>query len=217
MKNLLKLDIKTITIIVLVIIVLLMRTCGGSNSGTGSKPTETIKIDGKKYEVLKRDTVVEYKTNTTTITKPGKDIYHDTTIYVNIPTDKPIDSMAILREFYAKNVYSDTLKLNDSLGFVYLRDTISKNKILGRYFKADVKQKHTKETVIVVESSRGQLYFGVNGGLTKTELVKTIGVSSLYKTKNDKIYQLGVGLINGNSDLVPYIYGGIYWKIKLKK
>jgi hypothetical protein len=213
MKNLLKLDIKTITIIGLVLVVLFMKMCGTNNT---NKTNETIKIDGKKYRVLKRDTLIEYKTNTTIITKPGKDIYHDTTIYVEVPTDKPIDTMSILKEFYAKNVYKDTIKLDDSLGFVFIRDTISQNKILKRTFTSKIIEKQTNETVYVDEPSKRQIYFGVNGGLTNTELVKTIGFSGLYKTKTDNIYQIGVGLLNGNT-VKPFLHGGVYWKIKLKK
>ena len=50
-KPLLKLDLKSMLLIVLVLIIVLMRTCGSGET----KPGNTVKIDGKKYEVLKHD------------------------------------------------------------------------------------------------------------------------------------------------------------------
>lgn len=210
MNKFIKLDIKTITIILLLLIILIIKTCNNGNE----KSKSTIKIDGKTYEVLKHDTVISYKTNTTIKEKKGKDIYHDTTIYIDVPIDVPIDTTAILKDFYAKNVYNDTLWLNDSLGFVTINDTISKNKILNRIFTSKIKEKHTKETLTVVEPPKRQVYFGINAGTTSTDIINNVGISGLYKTKNDKIYQLGIGTIKNNTQVKPYIYGGFYWKIK---
>ena len=44
----------------------------------------------------------------------------------------------------------------------------------------------------------------------------------LLNTKKDKIYNLGIGVANRvvdgtNGGLTPYINGGVYWKIRLKK
>ena len=214
MKNLLKLDIKTIAIGVLIIIIILLRTCSGGGGGTDKKPTETVKIGGKKYEVIKRDTVVKEVPVIIQVPKKGKDIYHDTTIYV--PVKSNIDTAQIIKEFFAKNVYNDTLKLDDSLGFVAIKDTISQNKILSRIYNGVVFKKSTKETVYLKEPPKRQMYLGVYGGADKVVFIKMIGIDLLYKDKKDKIYTIGVGVTNnGSTTLTPYIKAGLFFKIKL--
>ena len=44
---------------------------------------------------------------------------------VLIPVE--IDTVSILREYYMKYVYTDTIEI-DSIGFAYIEDTISQNK-----------------------------------------------------------------------------------------
>jgi hypothetical protein len=114
------------------------------------------------------------------------------------------------------------LVLPDSLGTVSVIDTISQNKILGRTFDAKVKERTIKETTIVKELPKNQLYFGFNGGFNKADVVSNVGTGLILKTKTDKLYQLGIGVANRvvdgtNGSLTPYIGGGVYWKIKVKK
>jgi hypothetical protein len=219
MKNLFKLDIKTIAVLILIGVVV-FQFCGHKKTQQG----ETIKIDGKKYELLKHTIDTQYVPVTQTVTKKGKDIYHDTTIYVPIPTDKPIDTLSILKDFFAKNVYKDTLKLKDSLGYVTVTDTIQKNNILSRTWKSNVNKITIKELTIVKELPKTQVFWGFNGGFNKKDVVANLGTGLLVKTKTDKIYQVGLGIsnsVNGSNGttgtLSPYINGGIYWKIQLHK
>jgi hypothetical protein len=135
---------------------------------------------------------------------------------------KDVDSAAILKDYLAKIIYKDTLHLPDSLGTIALTDTITKNRILGRTFNAKVKQREIKETMIVKELPKTQVYYGFTGGFNKTDVVSNVGTGLLIKTKKDKIYQLGIGVANrvvdgSNGKLSPFIGGGIYWKIKIKK
>jgi len=49
-----------------------------------------------------------------------------------------------------------------------------------------------------------------------------VGLGFLINSKSNRIYQLGFGVTNRvidgtNGRLTPYINGGVYWKIKLKK
>jgi hypothetical protein len=49
-----------------------------------------------------------------------------------------------------------------------------------------------------------------------------MGMGVILKTKKDHLYQVGIGVANRTVDGVsgefkPYIGGGVYWKIKLKK
>jgi hypothetical protein len=209
------LNIKNIAILVLIAVVVFQQ-CGGNKKTTG----EIVKVDGKKYELIKHeiDTVEVVKTKV--VTKKGEDIYHETIKEVTIPAI--VDTQALLQDYFAKNIYKDTLQLPDSLGIVSLIDTITQNKILGRTFNASVKQRVIKETTIVKELPKTKFFYGLEGGFNKADLISHLGMGFLINTKSDKMYHLGVGVANRTIDgttgtLAPYIGGGVYWKIRLKK
>ncbi len=217
MKKLL--NLKNIAIAVLIAIILLEYFNPG-----GKMPGRTVRIDGQKYEVIKHeiDTVEVEKVKV--VTKKGADIVHevidvDTLVLKELVN---VDSAAILKDYLAKVIYNDTLRLPDSLGTIALVDTIHKNRILGRTFDAKVKQREIKETLIVKELPKTQVFYGFTGGFNKADVVSNVGAGLLVKTKKDKIYNLGIGVSNRvtdgtNGSLSPYIGGGVYWKIKLKK
>jgi hypothetical protein len=184
----------------------------------------TIRIDGKKYEVIKHtiDTIEVEKTKV--VTKQGKDIVHevidvDTLVLKELVN---VDSAAILKDYLAKIVYKDTLTLDGGLGTIALTDTITKNRILGRTWDAKVKERIIKEELIVKEPAKAQLYYGLNGGFNKADVVSHVGAGLMLKTKKDKLYQFGLGVANRtvdgtNGSLSPFINFGTYWKIKVKK
>ena len=215
MKKLL--NIKNIALLLLIAIVVFQQ-CGGNKKGTG----EIVKVDGKKYELLKHeiDTIEVVKTKV--VTKKGEDIYHETIVEKEVRVPVNVDTNAILKEYYTKVLYKDVLVLPDSLGTVAVTDTISQNKIFGRTFNANVKQRTIKETTIVKELPKNKLFYGIEGGFNKADVVSHIGMGILLNTKKDKIYNLGIGVANRvvdgtNGGLTPYINGGVYWKIRLKK
>ena len=215
MKKLL--NFKNIAIAALIIFVLLQ----WFNPG-GVMPGKKVFIAGKAYEVIKHeiDTVDIVKTKI--VTKKGEDIYHETIVEKEVIIPAVIDTMALLKDYYSKVLYKDTLVLPDSLGIVALNDTISQNKILGRTFNASVKQRTIKETTIVKEPARNQVYYGLTGGFNKADVVSSIGAGLILKTKKDKIYQFTLGVDNRIVDgttggISPFIGFGTYWKIKVKK
>jgi hypothetical protein len=216
MKKLL--NLKNIALVLLIAIVVFQQ-CGGNKKGTG----EIVKVDGKKYELIKHeiDTVEVVKTKV--VTKKGEDIYHETIVEKEVIIPAVIDTAALLKDYYSKVLYKDVLVLPDSLGTVDVTDTISQNKIWGRTFNANVKQRTIKETMIVKELPKTQVYYGFTGGFNKADVVSNLGAGVLIKTKSDKIYQLGIGVANKvgtdgtNGTLSPFIGGGVFWKIKFKK
>ena len=215
MKKLL--NFKNIAIAALIIFVLLELWNPG-----GIMPGKTIRIEGKKYEVIKHeiDTVDIVKTKV--VTKKGDDIYHETIVEKEVFIPAVIDTAALLKDYYSKVLYKDVLVLPDSLGTVAVTDTISQNKILGRTFNASVKQRTIKETTIVKELPKTKVFYGLEGGFNKADFVSSVGAGVLINTKKDKIYQLGLGVDNRTTDgtngsFSPYIRGGVYWKIKLRK
>ena len=213
MKNLL--NLKNIAIALLIVVVVFQQ-CGGNKKTTG----EIVKVDGKKYELIKHEIDTFEIVKTKVVTKKGEDIYHETIKEVIIPTI--VDTQALLHDYFAKNIYKDTLNLPDSLGTVSLIDTITQNKIFGRTFNASVKQRTIKETTIVKELPKTKVFYGLEGGFNKADVVSHLGLGVLINTKQDKIYHLGIGAANITTDgtsgaLSPYIGGGVYWKIKFKK
>ena len=215
MKKLL--NLKNIAIALLIVVVVFQQ-CGGNKKGTG----EIVKVDGKKYELIKHeiDTVEVVKTKV--VTKKGEDIYHETIVEKEVIIPTIVDTAALLKDFFAKNIYKDTLNLPDSLGIVSLIDTITQNKIFGRTFNASVKQRTIKETTIVKELPKTKVFYGLEGGFNKADVVSHLGFGVLINTKQDKIFHLGIGAANRTTDgtsgaLSPYIGGGVYWKIKFKK
>jgi hypothetical protein len=214
------LNFKNIAIVALVIWILLQ----WFNPGGVMPGGRTIRIDGKKYEVIKHtiDTVEVEKIKT--VTKKGKDIVHevidvDTLVLKELVN---VDTAALLKDYLAKVVYKDTLKLDGDLGTIALTDTITKNRILGRTWDAKVKERIIKEELIVKEPAKAQLYYGINAGFNKADYVSAVGAGVILKTKKDKLYQLGIGVNNRTTDgtngaFSPYVGFGTYWKIKVKK
>lgn len=217
MQNLLKIDIKVILIVILVG-VLLFREC--TNHGNNNSPQKTVKIDGKKYNVIsdKTDTI-KLPPIITIKHEKGNDIPYPKIIYVKDTSKKPIDTLGVVKDYLAKREYTDTLKLKDTGGYVIVNDTVSKNRLIGRSWDAVITKKLFKETIIVTPPPVTQVYFGFTGTLTKTDVVNSIGAGFLLKTKTDKIYQLGIGLSHqsNNTNLVPFLGVGAYWKIKSHK
>lgn len=207
MKTILKLDFKTLIIITLIIVVLLMKMCTPK-----PEPGKTIKVNGKKYQVIKTVTDTQYVPKTKTVYKPGETIFVETPVYVNVPQN--VDTAEILKDYYAKYVYKDTVKLGDSLGTVTITDTIHKNKIIGRNFKSKINQITIKDSIFIKEIPRNQLYIGGVIGADKNIGINHFGPTFVLKTKSDNMYSLGIGL---NNNFTTSIQAGIYWKIKLKK
>jgi len=142
MKKLL--NFKNIVIAALIIFVLLEWLNPG-----GVMPGKKVFIAGKAYEVIKHDIDTVDIVKTKIVTKKGEDIYHETIVEKEVIIPAIIDTLALLKDYYSKVLYKDTLILPDSLGIVALNDTISQNKILGRTFNASVKQRTIKETTML--------------------------------------------------------------------
>jgi hypothetical protein len=184
-------------------------------------------LDGDNRTVIKevvKEIPGELVHDTITVSSPeyiqGSDIYHDTTIYV--PTLVHVDTAEILKDFYAKMINMDTIKLNNNQGFLYLSDSISQNKIISREWSASIKPKIVRESAPPLPPIKNQMFIGVDGSWSQKDWVNSLGMGLILKTKKDHLYQVGVGVANRTTDgisgeFTPYINGGIYWKIKVKK
>lgn len=119
----------------------------------------------------------------------------------------PVDTMSILRDFYAKYFYSDTLNL-DTLGYLVLNDTISKNQVLSRSFDSKVTIPTTTITKEIYLNRR-EFYWGL-GVAGRPDQLNYVGGELLYRTKKKQVFGLGVGF---NQDLEPVFGGRMYFKI----
>jgi hypothetical protein len=204
-----KLDLKTLAIIILVVVIFLMRMCnGGDVNNTG----DVVKVDGKKYEVIKHEIDTITVPVIQTEYRDGKTIYSEKPVYINVLAK--VDTLSILKDYYAKYNYKDTLKLKDSLGYIAVFDTITQNKILNRVYDAHVNKVTIKETLIVKELPKNQFFIGGTMGFDKVNLVNFVGPTFLFKSKKNKVYSLGIGY---SLQKQLSVQGGLYWKIGKKK
>jgi len=204
-KELKKISISEIVVLVLLIIIILQR-CGGNNQ----QPRET---------VIKRDTVWIHK-DSTILSKPQivktipVNIYHDTTLKEYLPDTnyaKLVKQYTELAEkFLAMNIQVDSFKV-DSIGHVYITDTVSHNLVKSRSFTYNLK--YPIITVTVPQPKRTQWYIG--GFLQGEEgrLLNQISTGLLIKNKKDQIFGGHVG-INTSGKLQLGLSS--YWKIKIK-
>jgi hypothetical protein len=184
-------------------------------------PSEKVYVEGKPYEVIKNTTDTVTVVNTKVVFKKGKTVYEKVIVEkkIEVPTPVLVDTMSILKDYYSKVSYNDTLRLSDSLGTVSILGTITQNKIFNRTFNASIKQKTIKDTVNVKELPKTKIYYGPEGGFNHTNFVSHLGVAVLVKTKKDRIYNLGVGYssqVVGSKlqSWTPYISTGIFWRVK---
>ena len=200
-------------IIILVLVgVIVVQQC--TSKGDSDKPL--VNVDGKNYELLKHkiDTVVVDHFKTQYV--KGKDIYHETIVEkdheIKVPVYIKADSERIIREYHTKVLYKDKLTLDNDLGTIEITDTISMNKIIGRKWNAQIKERTITDTKIVKELPRNQVYAGLGGVVGNSNVL--VGPQLTLKTKKDNIYGLNMYLDN---NLNKYIGFNIAWKIKLKK
>ena len=125
---------------------------------------------------------------------------HDT-----IPQD--IDTMSILRDYYAKYFYSDTLNL-DTLGYIVLNDTITKNSVTSRSFDSKFSIPTTTITKEIYLNKR-EFYWGL-GVAGRPDQLNYVGGELLYRTKSKQVFGIGAGI---NQDLEPVFGGRVYFKI----
>jgi len=184
-------SIQNVLIIALVLVLLYQSQCSRKDP---VEPEVIVTIETKWDTVNVTQTEYVPKWRTKVVTE------HDT-----IPQD--IDTMSILKDYYAKYHYTDTLTL-DTLGFLVLNDTISKNSVLSRSFTSDISIPTTTITKEIYLNKR-EFYWGlgVNGGTSQLDYV---GGEFMFKNKQRNMYGIGVGV---NQDLQPTISGRMYWKI----
>ena len=206
----------------IIILILLLVSILEFFNPKGMMPNRTVTIrDTVGYEVPVHDTIgIEVPVEV----EIPVEVQVPYAVHDTVPVDKPIDTTALLNAIGMKMFKKDVLKLPNNIGTVTLFDTISNSRIVGRSFKSDVKQKIVRDTIYTPIPRQNEMYFGIDAKFDKPNVINIIGVGVLFKNKDDRhMYKLGIGVTNRvddegtNGKLVPFIGGGVYWKVKLKK
>ena len=129
-------------------------------------------------------------------------------VVVNIDTfSAPIDTVTVLKDYYAKYFYTDTIQI-DTLGSIVINDTITRNLISMRDVQSNIFIPTTTITNTIYLYKR-EFYGGISVGATN-QAVQNINGELLYINKKRQAYGFGIGL---NPDFQPIFTGRIYWKI----
>jgi len=185
-------NIQTVLIAVLIIIILLLRACNKPN------PVEPVII-------TKVETVFDTITKEVPVYVP-KYVQKIETIIDTIVKTQPVDTTAILRDYFATYVYQDRQEL-DSLNLTII-DSVSQNKIFARTISYDLIYPTTTITKEIYLNNR-ELYWGI-GMQGRTDQLNYVGGELLYRNRKKQAYGLGIGI---NQDLQPVVSGKLYWKI----
>jgi hypothetical protein len=212
------LEIKNIIIVVLVILLSLV-----SFDPFGVMPNRTktiekiVKVDGQSlhpiHDTIELEVPVEVEVPVE-IEKPIPYAVHDTIQSV-------VDTNSIVKQYLNNiNVFTNTYKFDKKQGSITIIDTISNNKIIGRKYTTKITPRI--DTLRIPEPFKTKVFYGFEGGFSKTDVVSHIGTGFIVTTKNDKLFHIGVGVANRvldgtNGGFTPYVNGGVYWKIRLKK
>lgn len=208
LSNLRKIRISEILILVLLIVILLQRCEGGvKDTMIESKIIRDTTWVIKDSIINTKPQIFKTETYTIPVDRWNTEYLPDTNY------DRLIKQYEdLVRELLAKNITSDSIKI-DSIGHVYIIDTVSKNMITGRSTHYNLKYPIITNTVIVPEKKKIQLHVG--GGIQgqKTGIINQINANLLLKTKKDHIYGGSFGV-----NLLGEFQFGVqsYWKIKLK-
>jgi hypothetical protein len=142
------------------------------------------------------DTVYQQKTFTKY--KKGNDIYS----YI-IKTDSVQnyvhDTVKIISDYSRVYAYSDTINI-DTNNVVYVQDTISQNRILGRGFSAKLSEKTIYVTKTIQPKDRSALYFGFMFDLRQSDRQLGVGIGGAFKTAKK-------GIVTANATTNGYSLG----------
>ena len=145
------------------------------------------KKETKPIVVTKYDTIVEVKNIVKY--KRGESIPFVVldTIY---KIDEVHDTIRIMSDFNRVYAYYDTLKL-DSAQYVYVSDTISQNKILGRGYGGHFVQKEIRIETTKIMPPKFAVYWGVLGDYRAYDKKIGFGFGLAFKMPKNGLFTLG--------------------------
>jgi len=160
--------VKNLLILALIFVVLFF-VLAPNNGGGGTKVIT--KID----TIIKHDTIKKYK--------KGNDIPFVVldTIYQFYEVH---DTIYILNDYNKIKAYSDTLRINAD-NSVYIQDTITQNRIIGRSYLANLSEKTITITKDIYHKPKNELFIGLLGDIRRFDNKIGVGVGLNYKKQNE--------------------------------
>ena len=208
-KDLRKISLSEILVIVLLIIILLQRCGSGKHTDAPEQPS------------IKRDTVWIHKDST--ITRQPQIIKTITVPVEQWNTEYLPDTSSMSKliaqynelanKFLALNISQDSIVV-DSIGKVFITDTVTTNIIKNRKLSYNFKFPTITNTITIPEPKRTQWYVGGSIQGEQGSLISQINANLLIKNKRDQMFGGYVGL---NRTGALQIGLSSFWKIKLKK
>jgi len=159
-----------------ILIVLLILVLGFFVLGD-SKYIKEDTIITKIDTLIKDTTIIKYK--------KGKDIPFvvlDTLVLID--SIKIHDTAYIVKDYKEVKAYSDILRI-DTDNYVYIKDTISQNRILGRGYDAHFVQKTITITHDIYHKPKNELYLGLIGDFRRFDQKLGVGVGVIYKKQKE--------------------------------
>lgn len=207
LENLKKISLSEILIVVLLVIILLQRC------SKDPVVVEQPKIIRDTTWVYKDSTITRQPQIIKTITVP---IEHWNTEYLP-DTSSMAKLMAQYNElaskFLALNISVDSLTV-DTIGKVYITDTVTANTIKNRKLSYNLKFPTITNTIILPEPKKTQWYVGGTIQGEQGAIISQINANLLIKNKKDQIFGGSVGLNNSGALQIGL---SSFWKIKLRK
>jgi hypothetical protein len=145
------------------------------------------KKETKPIVITKYDTIVEVKNIVKY--KRGESIPFvvlDTIVKI----DEVHDTIRIISDYSRTYAYYDTLKL-DSAQYVYVSDTISQNKILGRGYGGHFVEKTIRIETTKIMPPKFAVYWGVLGDYREFDKKVGFGFGLAFKMPKNGLFTLG--------------------------
>ena len=190
MKDFFK-NIQTLLVVVLAVLLFLQRSCSSTPPVEPEVITEV---------VTKWDTVKVEKTEY--VPKIIEKVVVDIDTF-----STPIDTVSVLKDYYAKYFYTDTIQI-DTLGSIVINDTITRNLIAMRDVQSNIFIPTTTITNTIYLYKR-EFFGGISVG-GNPKIIQNINGELLYVNKKRNAYGFGVGL---DPNFQPIYTVRMYWKI----
>lgn len=125
---------------------------------------------------------------------------------------QPVDTAAILKQFYSTLYYSDTQPIK--YGSITINDTVSKNKIQGRGLVVSQQIPVITKTITEAMRRRNVLMVGVDALGNKENPLYATGLNIGFHTKRDKYWGVKGMILKGGQGLIGV---SAMWPIKTKR
>jgi len=163
--------IKNILIVLLLLVIGFFVFSDPKYIGTGNSTT----IITKRDTLYKKDTLLKYKKGDAIPFAVLDTIYQ---------IDEVHDTTYIVNDYNKIKVYTDTLRINTD-NSVYIQDTITQNKIIGRLYKANFTEKTIIVTNDIYHKPKKELFVGLIGDIRRFDNKLGVGIGLNYKKQNE--------------------------------